>query len=62
MGAVVDDEEELAEAMWGGDIEWSPKVRGQIEERTESFAQAAVLRGAIVALCIKHESQETYFT
>jgi hypothetical protein len=31
MGMVVDDEQELAEAMWGGDINMTPKVRGHVE-------------------------------
>jgi hypothetical protein len=35
MGMVVDDEHAVAEAiMWGGDINRTPEVRGEVEERT----------------------------
>jgi hypothetical protein len=34
MGVVVDDEHAIAEVMWGGDINWTPKVRGHVEEGT----------------------------
>jgi hypothetical protein len=33
LGMVVDDEHVVAEAMWGGDINRTPKVRGEVEER-----------------------------
>jgi hypothetical protein len=32
MGMVVDDERALAEAMWGGDINMTPKARGHVEK------------------------------
>ena len=32
VGVVVDDEQALAEAMWGGDIDRAPEVSGQVEE------------------------------
>jgi hypothetical protein len=32
VGVVVDDEQAVAEAMWGGDIDWSSEVSGQVEE------------------------------
>jgi hypothetical protein len=28
MGVEVNDEQAIAEAMWGGDVDWSPEVRG----------------------------------
>jgi hypothetical protein len=31
---VVDDEQAVAEAMWGGDTNGTPEVRGEVEERT----------------------------
>jgi hypothetical protein len=34
MGMVVDDKQEVAEAMWRGDINGTLEVRGEIEERT----------------------------
>ena len=34
MGVVVDDEHAVAEAMWGGDIDWAQEVIGQVKERT----------------------------
>jgi hypothetical protein len=37
MGVVVDDEQPVAEAMRGGDMDWSPEVKGQVEERTGRF-------------------------
>jgi hypothetical protein len=35
VGVVVDDEQAVAEAMWEGDIDMSPKISGQAEERAE---------------------------
>jgi hypothetical protein len=32
MCVVVDDEQAVAEAMWRGDIHWTPKVKRQIEK------------------------------
>jgi hypothetical protein len=29
---VVDDEQAIAEAMWGGDIDWSREISGHVEE------------------------------
>jgi hypothetical protein len=37
MGMVVDDEQAIAEAMWGGHINWTPKVRGQVDKGTGGF-------------------------
>jgi hypothetical protein len=37
MGVVVNDEQAVAEAMWGGDVERSPEVRGRVEEGTGRF-------------------------
>jgi hypothetical protein len=37
MGVVVNDEQSVAEAMWGGDVDMSPEVRGQVEEGTGGF-------------------------
>jgi hypothetical protein len=37
MGVVVNDEQSLAEAMWGEDVDWSPEVRGHVEERAGRF-------------------------
>jgi hypothetical protein len=37
MGVVVDDEQAVAEAMWGGDINWTLKVIGHVEKRTGGF-------------------------
>jgi hypothetical protein len=37
MGVVVKDEQAVAVAMWGGDVDWSPEVRGHIEEGTGRF-------------------------
>jgi hypothetical protein len=34
MDMVVDDEKAIAEAMWGGDINGTPWVKGEVEERT----------------------------
>jgi hypothetical protein len=34
MGVVVNDEQVVAEAMWGGDVDKSPEVRGHVEEGT----------------------------
>jgi hypothetical protein len=34
MCVVVDDEYAKAEAMWGGDIHWTPKIRGHVEKGT----------------------------
>jgi hypothetical protein len=34
MGMVVDDEQAVAEAMWGGDSDGTPKGGGEVEERT----------------------------
>jgi hypothetical protein len=59
MGVVVNDEQAVAEAMWGGDVGWSPKVRGKVDEGTGRFRAG---NGVAVALCNKHESQETFFT
>jgi hypothetical protein len=66
MGMVADDEQVKAEAMWGGDINWTPRVeKRRSEDRLrrgrEGFAQATVLRGVSVALWSKHESQKTIF-
>jgi hypothetical protein len=32
VGVVVDDEQAVAETMWGGDIDRAPKINGQVEE------------------------------
>jgi hypothetical protein len=56
MCVVIDDEHAIAEAMWGGDIHWTPKVRRLVEKGTGCFAPAIVLRGATMALWSKHES------
>jgi hypothetical protein len=38
MGMVVDDEQAIAESMWGGDIiNMTPKVIGQLEKGTGWF-------------------------
>jgi hypothetical protein len=37
MGMVVDDEQAVAEAMWGGDTNKNPKVRGHVEKGTGGF-------------------------
>jgi hypothetical protein len=37
VSVVVDDEQAIAEAMWGGDSDWSPEVSGQIEEGARWF-------------------------
>jgi hypothetical protein len=37
LGMVVDDEHAKAEAMWGEDINTTPKVRGQVEKGTGGF-------------------------
>jgi hypothetical protein len=37
MGVVVNDKQAVAEAMWRGDIDWSPEVRGHVEEGTGRF-------------------------
>jgi hypothetical protein len=37
MGVVVNDEQAVAEAMWGGDIDRSPEVGGHVEEGTGGF-------------------------
>jgi hypothetical protein len=37
MGMVVDDEQALAESMWGGDINKTPKVKGHVEKGTGWF-------------------------
>jgi hypothetical protein len=29
---VIDDEQAVAEAMWGGDLNLTPKIRGQVEK------------------------------
>jgi hypothetical protein len=34
MGMVVDDEQAVAEAMWGGDINGTLEVRREVEDRT----------------------------
>jgi hypothetical protein len=46
MGVVVNDEQQaIAEAMWGGDVDWSPEVRGHVEEGTGRFrAGSGVVR------------------
>jgi hypothetical protein len=38
MCVVVDDEHAIAEAMWGGDIHWSPKVIGEVDKGTGWFS------------------------
>jgi hypothetical protein len=30
LSVVVNDEQVVAEAMWGGDVDWSPEVRGHV--------------------------------
>jgi hypothetical protein len=37
MGVVVNDEQAVAEAMWGGDVDCSPEVKGQVEEGAGRF-------------------------
>jgi hypothetical protein len=37
MGMVVDDEQAVAKSMWGGDINITPKVRGNVEKGTGKF-------------------------
>jgi hypothetical protein len=37
MCVVVDDEQAIAEATWGGDTHWTPKVRGHVEKGTGWF-------------------------
>jgi hypothetical protein len=37
MGMVVDDEQIVAEAMWGGDTNPTSKVRGHVEKGTGGF-------------------------
>jgi hypothetical protein len=37
MGVVVNDQQEVAETMWGGDVDWSPEVIGHVEEGTGGF-------------------------
>ena len=37
MGVVVNDEQAIEEAMWGGDVDRSPQVRGEVEEGTRRF-------------------------
>jgi hypothetical protein len=37
MGMVVDDEKAVAETMWGGDMNKTPKVRGHVEKGTGWF-------------------------
>jgi hypothetical protein len=34
---VVDDEQAVAEAMWGGDIVWSLDISGHVEEGAKWF-------------------------
>jgi hypothetical protein len=34
MCVVVDDDQAVTEATWGGDIQWTPKVRGHVEKGT----------------------------
>jgi hypothetical protein len=58
---VVDDEQGVAEAMWGWDIHWAPYEDRFIMGRG-GIVQAGVLRGALVALWSKHESQEIFIT
>jgi hypothetical protein len=31
VGVVVDDKQAIADAVWGGDIDWSPKISGHVE-------------------------------
>jgi hypothetical protein len=42
---VVDDEQALAEAMWGGDINLTPKVKGHVQEGTEWFRASSGVAG-----------------
>jgi hypothetical protein len=37
MGMAVDDEQAVAEFMWGGDIKMTPKVREHVEKGTGRF-------------------------
>jgi hypothetical protein len=37
MSVVVNNEQAVVEAMWGGDVDKSPEVIGQIEEGTGKF-------------------------
>jgi hypothetical protein len=37
MGVVVNDEQAIAEAMCGGDVDWSPQVKEHVEEGTGRF-------------------------
>jgi hypothetical protein len=37
MCGLVDDEHAVGEATWGGDIHWTPKVRGHVEKGTGWF-------------------------
>jgi hypothetical protein len=62
MGVVVNDEQAVAEAMWGANVDWSQRIEERLKRGREGFAHAVVLRGADVALCSKHESQEHFFT
>jgi hypothetical protein len=40
MGVVVNDEQAVAEAMRGGDVDWSPIVRGKAEEGVGRFCES----------------------
>jgi hypothetical protein len=58
---VVDDEQSIAEAIWEGTLIGPQRLEDMLTRGREGFAQAALLRGAAVALWSKHESQKTLF-
>jgi hypothetical protein len=65
VGVVVDDEQAVAETMWGGDIDRAPEISGHVEEGVGWFhASGCVARCncGFDALWSKQESEETLFT
>jgi hypothetical protein len=62
MSMVVDDEQTVAEAMWGGDNNWTLKVRG--EERRGEDGRVSRKRLCCVAqhwLCGASTNRNEYF-
>jgi hypothetical protein len=62
VGVVVDYEQAIAETMWGGDIDWSLEISGQVEEGAGWFRASGSVARCNYGLWSKQESQETLFT
>jgi hypothetical protein len=47
---VVDDDQAIAEGMWGGDINWTPKIRGEVEKGTGRFCASSSVAWCSIGL------------